>query len=157
MKLLWTSFVLLVCVRASGADQVTVAWDASPSGGVVAYRLQYGTNAAALSYVTNVGLVRTQMVAVPFRGRWFFAVKALDTNGVASEFSNLIEWESTPEPPQMNGVPWVRLTPVIERSTNLTNWASMACVPTWLPATNKQEFFMTRQLTIERVERVAGQ
>ena len=156
MKLLWTSLVL-VAVCVFGADSVRVTWDASTSAGVAAYRIHYGTNAAALSYVTNVGLVRTQTVAVPFRGRWFFAVKAVDTNGVASVLSNVIEWESTPEPPVMNGEPWVRLTPVIERSTNLTNWASMPGVPTWLPATNAQEFFTTRQLIIERVERVGGQ
>ena len=149
--------MLLVAVCVFGADQVRVTWDASTSAGVAAYRLHFGTNGAALSYVTNVGLVRTQTVAVPFRGRWFFAVKAVDTNGVASALSNVIEWESTPEPPQMNGEPWVRLTPVIERSPNQTNWTRTTGVPTWLPATNRQEFFTTRQLTIERVERVAGQ
>ena len=151
----WILIILLsVCVRASGADQVTVAWDASTSAGVVSYRLQFGTNVMALSYVTNVGLVRTQTVVVPFRGRWFFAVKAVDTNGVASVLSNVIEWESTPEPPQMNGEPWVRLAPVIERSRDRTNWTSVVGVPTWWPATNAQEFFTTRQLIIERVERV---
>ena len=149
--------LLLVCVRVSGADQVTLAWDASPSGGVAAYRLQYGTNAAALSYLTNVGLVRTQTVAVPFRGRWFFAVKAVDTNGLVSVFSNVVQWESPPVPPVMNGEQWVRLVPVIEWSKDQTNWTSSAGVPTWMPATNKQELFMTRQLIIERVERVAGQ
>ena len=156
MKWIWTAFVL-ACLAALGADSVRVTWDASTSAGVAAYRIHYGTNAAALSYVTNVGLVRTQTVAVPFRGRWFFAVKAVDTNGAASVLSNVIEWESAPEPPQMNGEPWVRLTPVIERSPNQTNWISTTGVPTWLPATNKQEFFTTRQLIIERVERVAGQ
>lgn len=71
--------------------------------------------------------------------------------------SNLVEWEALPEPPQMKGESWVRLVPVIERSTNGANWQSVAGVPTWFPATNAQEFFTTRRLLIERVERVAGQ
>ena len=50
-----------------GADSVRVTWDASTSAGVAAYRIHYGPNAAALSYVTNVGLVRTQTVAVPLQ------------------------------------------------------------------------------------------
>ena len=156
MKWIWTLLVLAT-VGALGADVVTLAWDASPSGGIASYRVHSGTNAASLSWVTNCGPVTTVSVAVPFRGRWFFAVKAVDTNGVASPLSNVVEWEATPEPPQMNSEPWVRLTPVIERSTNMVSWQSVAGVPTWFPATNKQEFFTTRRLLIERVERVEGQ
>ena len=49
------------------------------------------------------------------------------------------------------------MSPVIERGANQVSWTNVVGVPTWLPATNKQEFFTTRQLIIERVERVAGQ
>ena len=129
----------------------------SDLGDAAGYRVYYGTNATALSYVTNVSLVRTQSVVVPFRGRWFFAVKAVATNGLVSVFSNVVEWESPPVPPVMSGEQWVRLVPVIERSKDQTNWTSSPGVPTWIAATNRQELFMTRQLTIERVERVAGQ
>jgi hypothetical protein len=148
---------LLLAVCALGADTVRVAWDASPSGSVVGYRIHYGTNATALLYVTNAGLARTQAVVVPFSGRWFFAASAVDTNGVESVLSNVVQWETPPVPPVMNGEPWVRLAPVIERSKDQTNWTSAVGVPTWWPATNAQEFFTTRQLIIERVERVGGQ
>jgi len=47
-----------------------------------------------------------------------------------------------------------RTTPVIERSTNLANWSSFSGEATWIAATNAMEFFATRQLLIERVERV---
>ena len=149
--------LMLVLGCVLGADVVTLTWSSSPSGGIRNYWVHYGTNAAALWYSTNAGLVRTQAVLVPFRGRWFFAASAVDTNGVSSEFSNVVEWESKPEPPQMNGEPWVRLAPVIERSTNRVDWTEMVGEATWLPATNDQEFFTTRQLIIERVERVEGQ
>ena len=49
------TILVLVCARASGADVVTLAWDASTSGDAAGYRVYYGTNATALSYVTNVG------------------------------------------------------------------------------------------------------
>jgi hypothetical protein len=153
----FVAMLWLGCLGARGADVVTLAWDASASDGVAAYRMHYGTNAAALALVTNAGLARTQTVAVPFRGRWFFAATAVDTNGVESAFSNVVEWEARPEPPVIQGEAWVRLTPVIERSGDLTNWASVAGAPTWFPATNAQEFFTTRRLEIERVERVSGQ
>jgi len=151
------TILLLVCMAVLGADVVTVTWDASSSGGIRNYRLHYGTNAPAFSYWTNTGLVRTQAVVLPYRGRWFFAVTAADTNGVESVFSNMIEWEAKPEPPTLNGEKWVRLTPVIERSTNMASWQSVTGVPTWFPATNSQEFFTTRRLLIERVNRVEGQ
>ena len=143
---------MLLAVCALGADSVKVAWDASPSASVAGYRIHFGTNATALPYVTNVGLVRTQAVVVPFSGRWFFAASAVDTNGVESALSNILQWETPPVPPVMNGEPWVRLAPVIERSSDRTNWTSVVGVPTWWPATNAQEFFTTRQLIIERVE-----
>ena len=146
--------VLLVAACVFGADTVTVAWDASPSASVAGYRIHYGTNATTLPYVTNAGLVRTQVVVVPFSGRWFFAASAVDTNGVESALSNILQWETPPVAPVMNGEPWVRLAPVIERSKDQTNWTTVVGVPTWWPATNAQEFFITRQLTIERVERV---
>lgn len=156
MKWIWTWLVLVgACVL--GADVVTLAWDRSPSGGVAHYRVRYGTNESFLDWVTNCGPATTAAVVVPFYGRWYFRVAAVSTNGMESPMSNLVEWEALPEPPQMKGESWVRLVPVIERSTNGANWQSVAGVPTWFPATNAQEFFTTRRLLIERVERVAGQ
>ena len=61
---------------------------------------------------------------------------------------------SPPVPPVMNGEPWVRLTPVIERSTNLVTWRSIEGEATWIAATNAMEFFATKRLLIERVQQV---
>ena len=133
---------------------VRIAWDASPSPGITHYRIYFGTNAGNYSFVTNVGLVRTQTVVLPHTGRWFFAATAVDANGMESPFSNQVQWEAKPVAPVVHGESFVRLTPVIERSTNLANWRSVEGEATWIPATNAMEFFASRRLLIERVQRV---
>ncbi len=139
------------------AQRVKLAWDASPSPGVAGYRIHFGTNAGNYSFVTNVGLVRTQTVVLPHTGRWFFAATAVDSNGIESPLSNQVQWEAKPVAPVVLGESFVRLTPVIERSTNLVNWQRLEGEATWIPATNTMEFFATRQLLIERVQKVSEQ
>lgn len=154
MKRVLTILILLSATLVH-AQNVKLAWAASPSPDVVGYRIHFGTNADDYSFVTNVGLVRTQTVVVPHTGRWFFAATAVDANGMESPFSNQVQWEAKPVAPVMLGESFVRLTPVIERSTNLVNWQNFEGDATWIAATNAMEFFATRQLLIERVQKVS--
>jgi hypothetical protein len=147
---MWT-MLILVWPAAAGAQRVTLAWDASASTNVVGYRLYYGTNSGSYQYVTNVGLALTQTVVLPQGGRWFFAATAVGTNGLESDFSSEVSWESKPVPPVMAGRPWVRLAPVFGRSTNQVAWGSVTGEPTWFPATNRAEFFRVDRLLMERV------
>ena len=151
-RLMATCFVGLAIL--AHAESVLLTWDASPSPGVGGYRIYYGTSSQVYGFATNAGPVLTQLLVLPHPGRWFFAATAVDTNGMESAFSNEAQWESKPMPPVMQGESWVRLTPVIAHSTNLVDWVALAGAPTWLPATNVQEFFTNRQLLIERVQRV---
>ena len=153
----WLTTLILAWAAMVQAQHVTLTWDASPSPEVTSYRIYFGTNAGNYSFVTNASLVRTQTVLLPHTGRWFFAATAVDANGLESRFSNEVEWEAKPVPPLVRSESWVRLTPVIERSTNLVDWSSFTGEPTWIAATNRMEFFATRQLLIERVSRVPGQ
>jgi len=153
MKGLLTILILFVAVTLP-AQSVTLAWDASSSPGVTGYRVYYGTNSRSYSFVTNTSLVTTQTVLLPHLGRWFFAATANDASGIESEFSNEVEWEAKPAAPLMQGEPWVRLSPVIERSTNQVDWVSTIGVPTFIAATNGMEFFTARRLVIENVQRV---
>ena len=153
MKAMLT-FLLATLTTLALAQKVTLAWDASPSPDVVGYRIHFGTNAGNYSFVTNVGLVRTQTVVLPHTGRWFFAATAVDANGVESPFSNQVQWEAKPVAPIVQSETWVRLTPVIERSTNLVSWQNFEGDATWIPATNTMEFFATRRLLSEQVQRV---
>jgi len=150
MKGLWTT-LMLAWAAAAGAQQLTLAWDASASSAVAGYRLYYGTNTRSYQFVTNSGLMLTQAVVLPHRGRWFFAATAYDTNGLESDFSSEVSWESKPAPPVMAGKTWVRLTPVFGRSTNLIAWGSVTGEATWFPATNRAEFFRVNRLLMERV------
>ena len=153
MKQLLT-ILILAWAGLVHAQHVTLAWDASPSPGVSNYRIYFGTNSRSYAFITNAGLVLTQVVVLPHTGRWFFAATAMDTNGVESAFSNEVQWEAKPSSPVVRGETWVRLTPVIERSTNLVTWESYAGEATWIAATNAMEFFATRRLLIEQVQRV---
>ena len=153
MKRLLTILILLSATLLH-AQKVRLAWDASPSPEVVGYRIHFGTNGANYSFVTNVGLVQTQTVVVPHTGRWFFAATAVDANGMESPFSNQVQWEAKPVAPVVQSETWVRLTPVIERSTNLVSWKNFEGEATWIAATNAMEFFATRRLLIEQVQRV---
>jgi hypothetical protein len=150
MKRLWT-LLLVAWASVAGAQQLTLAWDASASSAVAGYRLYYGTNTRSYQFVTNTGLMLTQSVVLPHRGRWFFAATAYDTNGLESDFSSEVSWESKPAPPVMAGKPWVRLTPVFGASTNLAAWGSVTGEATWFPATNRAEFFRVNRLLMERV------
>ena len=150
MKWFWTMLVL-PWATAAGAERLTLAWDPSPSADVVGYRLYYGTNSGSYRYVTNTGLMLTQSVVLPQGGRWFFAATAYDTNGLESDFSGEVVFESKPVPPVMAGKPWVRLVPLFGRSTNQVSWGSVTGEASWFPATNRAEFFRVDRLLMERV------
>jgi len=147
--------VVLLGLSLARAQRVTLAWEPSPSAEVTGYRLYYGTNSRSYPFMTNAGLAFTQTVQLPHYGRWFFAATAYAANGLESVFSDELEWEAKLMPPELQGEPIVRLSPVIERSTNRVDWLSFTGAPTFLSATNQEEFFLTRRLLIERVQRVS--
>jgi hypothetical protein len=153
MKRLVTMLIALWAATLQ-AQSVTLAWDPSPSPCVTGYLIYYGTNSRSYSFLTNAGLVLTQTVVLPHLGRWFFAATAYDAQGLESDYSNEVEWEARPASPVLEGEPWVRLSPVIERSTNLVDWVSSTGAPTFFGATNDLELFVSRRLVIERVQRV---
>ena len=137
------------------AQSVTLAWDASPSPSVTGYLIYFGTNSRSYSFLTNAGLALTQTVLLPRVGRWFFAATAHDAQGLESDYSNEVEWEARPASPVLQGERFVRLSPVIERSTNMVAWVNSTGSPTFFAATNRMEFFATRRLLIEKVQRVS--
>jgi hypothetical protein len=154
MKWLWTWLVMVAALGAD-AESVTVSWNANPETNLVGYRVYAGTNSRAYHVCVPVGMVTSLVVQLPHGGRWYFCVSATNSAGLEGAKSAEVVADWPPARPVMNGEPWVVLTPIIERSTNLVSWLSVTGAPTWLPATNAQEFFTTRQLTIERVVRAA--
>ena len=145
----FVTWLLLALASSASAQTVTLAWDASPSASIAGYRIYYGTNSRAYGFVTNAGLVQTQRVTLPHPGRWFFAATAYDTIGLESDFSDEVQWEAKPVSPALHGEAFVRLVPVIERSTNQVDWSSLTGAPTFLAATNRTEFFRAQRLVVE--------
>ena len=154
MKRMLTMLIVLWAAMVH-AQSVTLAWNGSSSPGVTGYRVHFGTNSRSYAFVTNAGLAQTQTVLLPRAGRWFFAATAYDGQGLESDYSNEVEWEARPGSPVLQGEPWVRLSPVIERSTNLVSWVNTTGAPTFFAATNGMEFFLSRRLVIEKVQRVS--
>ena len=156
MKWLLTWLWLLAAVLGC-AESVTLSWRANTETNLVGYRVYAGTNSRSYHICIPTGLVTNQVVVLPEPGRWFFCVTATNDVGRESVYSREVVLEPKPEAPALDGKPWVKLSPVIERSTNLVSWLTVTGAPTWFPATNGQEFFTTRQLNIERVDRVEAQ
>jgi hypothetical protein len=155
MKWLWTMLAVMgVCVF--GADVVTLAWNESAEPSVSGYRLYAGTNSRNYFIVSNVvGRVNTTgQVDVPFPAFWYFAVTATNVAGLESGYSAEVVYASPLEPPQVVAEPYVRLTPQVERSTNLLTWKPIKLEPTLLPATNAQEFFRATGLEIESLRMI---
>lgn len=152
MSRLVAAWLFILCgLAARAGERVWLAWEPSASAGISNYTVYWGTNHASYAYLTNAGLCRTQAVTLGQRGRWYFAATCQDTNGVESEFSNEVVWESRPLAPVMVGETWVRLAPVFGVSSNLVEWHSVTGAATWVQATNRAEYYQARGLTLERV------
>ncbi len=94
-------------------QNVTLAWNASSSPGITHYLIHFGTNGSDYTFVTNVGLVLTQMMVLPHRAQWFFAATAVDTNGVESPLSNQAQSDAKSAGPVLGRESWVsdKITP----------------------------------------------
>jgi len=156
MKRLGTILILVVALWVA-AEAVSLRLGWTPCEGADSYRVFAGPTSRG--WDTNWATTNTETTfEVPDVGRWWFVVRAErnfgnPTSFAASALSEEVMFELLP-PPVVRGEAWVSLRPVIECSTNLFSWSSVTGAATWFPATNAMEFFRTRQLVIERVQRV---
>lgn len=73
------------------AQNVMMAWDASPDSAVVGYNIYYGTNSGVYAGKLAVSNVLASSVNITPRGvTYYFAASARDINGIESPFSNEI-------------------------------------------------------------------
>ena len=150
MKIL-SAILWIVGSVAWSQQAVTLAWDASPDEAHVAhYVVHLGEVSRGYVFSTNAGPSLTQRVVVPYPADWFFAVTAVGTNQLESDFSNEVMWRAPMGAPSMQGDTFVRLTPWLERSTNMVEWSPLKAVSTYVPTTNAMEFFRNKRLAIER-------
>jgi hypothetical protein len=141
----------LLATFPANAESVTLVWNANTETNLIGYRVYAGTNSRSYHICIPTGLVTNQVIVLSEPGRWFFSVTATNNVSRESAYSDEVILEPKPQPPVLNSTLWVKILPVIDRSTNRISWQSITGAPTWLPATNGQEFFIMRQLNIERV------
>ena len=114
MKLLLAIIAGLFCFTGY-ADNLKLAWDASPSTNVVGYALYSGTNSGNYLTRTEVGTNLTASVEGLVEGRWYFVVTAFTTNNIESLPSNEVNAEVPKPPANMRTV-------IVQYGATLTNF-----------------------------------
>lgn len=140
MKLLRSIESVMACVMATllagvvVARDITLAWDASPSEGVVSYVVSMGaTNGGPYPQQWMMeGRLNIQLLVPDLGpGRYFFIAQAVNSSNLWSDFSNQIE-VSIPEPPTLAVIehPSVSLTGVVYRAMNVLGpWSELVRLP----------------------------
>jgi hypothetical protein len=119
------AFLIFSLVQLLGAKSVTLMWDPNPESNVNAYVVHHGTASRAYFSQTNVGNVTLAVVnGLPEEPPLFFAVTAVTTGGMESEFSNEVIVTNPPPGVETNYSPTITKIPDIAvaiggRSTNV--------------------------------------
>ena len=108
-------------------------------------------NTAADLTVLPTGPELSAAVDFPGPGLWFARVRAVATNGWRSPWSDALTVPLL-SPPQLAGQSAVALRFRYELSPDLAAWRSATSAPTFLLATNAQEFYRPGALILERVQ-----
>ena len=72
-------------------NYVTLAWNPNPERNIVAYNIYYGRASGTYSRLLTV-TETTVTISIKGRKTTYFAVTALDENGLESDFSNEVHW-----------------------------------------------------------------
>lgn len=84
---------------AQAAPSVTLAWNPSPSPGIMGYRLHYGFSSGSYSVIIDVGNTTTATVQNLTVGQtYYFVVTAYNISGRQSGPSNQVTFTSAPNP-----------------------------------------------------------
>jgi hypothetical protein len=136
----------LVALPAVAAT-VTLAWDRNPEPEVTSYKLYWGRASRTYTNVVNVGNVTTYTVTnLPSAATHYFALVAVTTNGLESDFSAEVSTTILPLPPRnfryitntLQGAtsldgPWTNLAQSTFRLYFTDQMAEMRAVVNWGP------------------------
>jgi len=87
-------WILTVAGATAGQSSVRLAWDASASAGVAGYQLYYGTVSHNYNNVLSAGNTTGATLGGLKTGTtYYIAVRAYDSSGVESDFSNEIAYQ----------------------------------------------------------------
>lgn len=83
--------LLALLASTAAADSISIAWDHSPSSGVVGYNIYYGHRSGVYTEVWHSGYTNTCTITnLNPGGLYFFAATAVDSAGLESDLSNEI-------------------------------------------------------------------
>jgi fibronectin type 3 domain-containing protein len=91
--------LLFFCCLPGFAGDVSLAWDASVSAGVVGYKIYYGPSSGNYNNSAEIGNQTSYTVADLTAGSYFFAVTARDSAGNESGYSNEVSTVVIETPP----------------------------------------------------------
>ena len=127
-SLAWVSVLIVLCTAQAFAGQVTLAWDAS-SGSVAGYKVHYGTSSGVYSSNINVTNTTATIAALTDGSTYYFAIKAYDSAGNESGFSNEVSRTIAFAVPSANfsanitsGVAPLTVTFANSSTGNVTGW-----------------------------------
>lgn len=118
------AILFLLCAAAFAGD-VPLHWDFSPDPDVASYNVYCGVQSRQYTNSFSVGLTNSATVSNLCSGViYFFAVTAVDTNGIESDFSNELTI-SKPAAPTLNSSSVTIYFPFnVRQSPDLTNWST---------------------------------
>jgi hypothetical protein len=86
---IFLGMLLLLCSAAKlSAADVSLAWDASTSANISGYKVYVGTASGTYGTSFTIGNQTTYTVTGLAAGTYYFAVKAFNTSGTESAYSN---------------------------------------------------------------------
>jgi len=90
-RTIFLAALLLLCSAAQLlAADVSLAWNASVSQNISGYKVYVGTAAGSYGTPTTIGNQTTHTATVLSAGTYYFAVKAVNTSGYESDYSNVV-------------------------------------------------------------------
>src|SRR5690349_16967665 len=101
--LLWSCLLLLTPASMS-ALTVNLAWDANTEPNLTGYNLYYGTSSGVYSNKVGVGKVTSYSVTLPNGGPYFFALTAVNAEGLESDFSTEATYSGSNTAPTISGL-----------------------------------------------------
>jgi hypothetical protein len=99
--------VIFACIHNCNAANVKLAWNANPETNIAGYELHVGTSPGSYAAPIPTGKVTAYTVADLSAGTtYYFAIKAINTDGLKSNLSAEISHTLPPETPELSREGW---------------------------------------------------
>ena len=96
--LMIATLLILACSTPAIAADLTLSWDPNSESDLAGYKLYYGTASGIYGTPITLGIETTYTITGLPPGTYFFALKAFNTQGLESGFSNEVSTTISPPP-----------------------------------------------------------